>query len=111
MDLKNYNPIKTMQICKKFSDNYGFALQESRAFLWRCVPVLCMCMWYVCVGIRFPLKFPDCKASSCAEVLLGCSENILFELGQRAGNDHNPGSGRLRGSDEGSAQGQTFLGH
>ena len=64
----------------------------------------------VCVGIRFPLKFPDCKASSCAEGLLGGSENILFGLGQRAGINHNPGSGRL-GSDEGSAQGQTFLGH
>lgn len=97
MDMKNSNPIKTTQICKKFCDNYGFALQESRA-LCVCVYVVCVC---VCVGIRFRLKLPDCKASSCA----------LFDLGQRAGNNHNRGSGRLRGSDEGSAQGQTFLGH
>ena len=62
---------------------------------------MCVCAC-VCVGIRFPLKFPDCKASSCAEGLLGGSENILCGLGQRAGINHNPGSGRLRGSDEGT---------
>lgn len=74
---------------------------------------MCVCVYVVCVcvGIRFRLKLPDCKASSCAKGLLGCSENILFDLRQRAGNNHNRGSGRLRGSDEGSAQGQTFLGH
>ena len=65
-----------------------------------CVCVCCMCVC-VCVGIRFPLKIPDCKASSCAKGLLGCFENILFDLGQGAGNKQSPGSGRLQGSDEG----------
>lgn len=51
MDLKNYNLIKTTQICKNFSDNYGFALQESRVVLRRvCLYSVCVCMWYVGVS-------------------------------------------------------------
>ena len=79
MDLKNYNLIKTTQICKNFSDNYGFALQESRVVLRRvCLYSVCVYVVCGCVGIRFPLRFPDCKASSCAEGFLGWSEKYIM---------------------------------